>query len=86
MEFSRVRQSRGIRRSWGRCERSAAEGGIEKELKEKEAEVEKFKEKRFAELVGGGRSAKQIEALLLATLETFRGTREQFRDAPRSIR
>ncbi|HEV8605147.1 MAG TPA: PSD1 and planctomycete cytochrome C domain-containing protein [Tepidisphaeraceae bacterium] len=53
----------------------------EKELKEKEAEVEKFKVKRFGELVGGARSAKQIEASLLASLETSGGTREQFRDA-----
>jgi hypothetical protein len=53
----------------------------EKELKEEEAEVEKFKQKRFGELVAGTRSAKQIESSLLASLETSGGTKEQFRDA-----
>lgn len=54
---------------------------FEKEMKEKEAEVEKFKAKRFEELVAGSRTAAKLEAHLLASLETTGGTREQFRDA-----
>ncbi|HEV8292524.1 MAG TPA: DUF1549 domain-containing protein, partial [Tepidisphaeraceae bacterium] len=54
---------------------------FEKELKEKEAEVEKFKQRRFKELVGGSRTPQKLETHLLASLETSAGTREAFRDA-----
>src|SRR5688500_3058829 len=52
---------------------AAQTAAFEKELKEKEADVEKFKKKRFEELVGGSRSAAKIELHLLATLETSAG-------------